>query len=153
MCKTDTISSAIGSFFMLVFMVTGGCVGTGWRAAVWNRSAHHPSFTPALSPLSPPPLHPRCRSFIITKTAIPSWWIAAYWSNPWAYITQALAVNEFTGPSWAYPYDASDPDSATMGVTVRGVCARAVRSPARVRSLSQQPRPLACCPHPSFLPP
>ncbi len=21
-------------------------------------------------------------------------------SNPWAYITQALAVNEFTGPSW-----------------------------------------------------
>lgn len=23
-CKTDTVSSAIGSFFMLVFMVTGG---------------------------------------------------------------------------------------------------------------------------------
>lgn len=23
-CKTDTVSSAIGSFFMLIFMVTGG---------------------------------------------------------------------------------------------------------------------------------
>lgn len=29
--------------------------------------------------------------------------------------TQALAVNEFTGASWNYPYDASDPDSPLMG--------------------------------------
>ncbi|EFN59720.1 hypothetical protein CHLNCDRAFT_133292 [Chlorella variabilis] len=79
-CRTDTVSSAVGSFFLLVFMATGG--------------------------------------FIVTKGSIPPWWIAAYWSNPWAYITQALAVNEFTGASWAVP-DPSDPDSGlTLGETI-----------------------------------
>ncbi|PSC69376.1 ATP-binding cassette transporter isoform B [Micractinium conductrix] len=76
-CRTDTISSAVGSFMMLVFMTCGG--------------------------------------FLMVKTSIPDWWIAAYWSNPWAYITQALAVNEFTGESWNKP-NPDDPDNPlTLG--------------------------------------
>lgn len=103
----------------------------------------------------------------MVKTSIPAWWIAAYWANPWAYITQvggwrarraawatpqaqgsgrsqsihcalhvlatvrihparerspplsqALAVNEFTGPSWSYPYNASEPAGPTMGEVI-----------------------------------
>lgn len=49
----------------------------------------HPNW-PSLAPLTHPLTHPTHlpRSFIMTKSAIPDWWIAAYWSNPWAYITQ-----------------------------------------------------------------
>lgn len=32
---------------------------------------------------------------------------------------QALAVNEFTGPSWSYPYNATQPEGPTMGHMVR----------------------------------
>ncbi|KAL6779276.1 hypothetical protein ACKKBG_A11655 [Auxenochlorella protothecoides x Auxenochlorella symbiontica] len=64
-CRTDTIASAVGSFFLLVFIVTGG--------------------------------------FVMVKSAIPPWWIGAYWANPWAYLTMSISINEFMGASWDVP--------------------------------------------------
>ncbi|KAK2076468.1 hypothetical protein QBZ16_000993 [Prototheca wickerhamii] len=77
-CRTDTISTAVSSFFMLVFIVTGG--------------------------------------FVMIKSAIPSWWIAAYWANPWAYLTQSISVNEFLGASWDKPNPADPSNPESLGV-------------------------------------
>ncbi|KFM27509.1 putative pleiotropic drug resistance protein 2 [Auxenochlorella protothecoides] len=79
-CRTDTIASAVGSFFLLVFIVTGG--------------------------------------FVMVKSAIPPWWIGAYWANPWAYLTMSISINEFMGASWDVPNPADPTNPLSLGEQV-----------------------------------
>ncbi|KAL4447582.1 hypothetical protein ABPG75_004801 [Micractinium tetrahymenae] len=41
--------------------------------------------------------------FVLNKTDIPPWWIWMYWANPFAWVTRALAINEFTAGHWMRP--------------------------------------------------
>lgn len=75
----------------------GGCAG-GHRASLTI-----PQFT------HPPP------GFVLNYSDIPPWWIWAYWPNPFAWVTRALAINEFTSPSWSAP---ASPGGAPLGEAV-----------------------------------
>ncbi|GAB4820274.1 hypothetical protein N2152v2_007320 [Parachlorella kessleri] len=54
--------------------------------------------------------------FIISKPAIPPWYIGAFWSNPWSYFTIGMAVNEMTGESWQHSNPATG--APNLGVEV-----------------------------------
>ncbi|KAK9907686.1 hypothetical protein WJX75_008105 [Coccomyxa subellipsoidea] len=53
--------------------------------------------------------------FAIVRTAIPPWWIWAYWISPFAYGLRAIVINEMTAPSWSYA-DATTPPGSTVGI-------------------------------------
>lgn len=55
--------------------------------------------------------------FVITPSALPSAWKACYWANPWAYITQSMAINEFSSSSWNVTNPA-DPTGLPLGLSV-----------------------------------
>ncbi|KAH9321633.1 hypothetical protein KI387_016272 [Taxus chinensis] len=50
--------------------------------------------------------------FVISREAVPSWWIWAYWCSPLSYSQNALAVNEFLAPRW------NKPSSTTLNKTL-----------------------------------
>lgn len=105
-----------GRFFMFVFLM--------FLTAVWSTSLHQAvgsvidaSVAQAFSMLIIMVLIV-AGGYVVVKSAIPGAWKAAYYSNPWFYLTQAFAINEFTGASWDAPYNATNPDSPTLGVAV-----------------------------------
>lgn len=53
--------------------------------------------------------------YAIIRTAIPPWWIWAYWISPFAYGLRAIVVNEMTSAGWAYA-DQSTPPGSTVGL-------------------------------------
>ncbi|BDA47962.1 ABC transporter G family member 36 [Coccomyxa sp. Obi] len=53
--------------------------------------------------------------FAIIRTAIPPWWIWAYWISPFAYGLRAIVVNEMTSAGWSYS-DATTPPGSTVGI-------------------------------------
>lgn len=53
--------------------------------------------------------------YAIIRTAIPPWWIWAYWISPFAYGLRAIVVNEMTSAGWSYS-DASTPPGSTVGI-------------------------------------
>lgn len=55
--------------------------------------------------------------YIVIKSAIPGAWKAAYYCNPWFYLTQAFAINEFSGGSWAKPYTAGGNSTGVDGTS------------------------------------
>ncbi|KAK2076469.1 hypothetical protein QBZ16_000994 [Prototheca wickerhamii] len=56
--------------------------------------------------------------FLVIKSAIPSWWIAAYWANPWAYITQSVAINEFRSSQWDEPNPVDPLNPTPLGIQI-----------------------------------
>ncbi|KAL4419611.1 hypothetical protein ABPG77_001665 [Micractinium sp. CCAP 211/92] len=54
--------------------------------------------------------------FVLNKSNIPPWWIWGFWANPYAWVTRALAINEFTASHWMRP-DPSNPGQM-LGIEV-----------------------------------
>lgn len=54
--------------------------------------------------------------FVLNKSDIPPWWIWGYWPNPYAWVTRALAINEFTAAHWMRP-DPANPGEM-LGIQV-----------------------------------
>lgn len=110
------LDPSAGRFFMFVFLM--------FLTAVWSTSLHQAisaaideAMAQAFSMLILMVLLVS-GGYIVIKSAIPGAWKIAYYSNPWFYLTQAFAINEFTGGSWDTPYNTSDPNSPTVGVAV-----------------------------------
>lgn len=106
----------VGRYFMFMFLM--------FLTAAWSTSLNqaiasvfHESIAQAIAMLVIMVLLV-AGGFIVIKDAIPGAWKAAYYSNPWFYLTQAFAINEFTGNSWNKPYQPDDPNSISLGVAV-----------------------------------
>lgn len=110
------LDASAGRFFMFVFLM--------FLTAVWSTSLHQAvgavfdeSIAHAFSMLTIMILIV-AGGYVVIKSSIPGAWKAAYYSNPWFYLTQAFAINEFTGGSWNAPYNSSDASSMTVGQAV-----------------------------------
>ena len=105
-CRDDTIATAAGSFMLLIFInltgfvlnyadippwwLEGGWGGRGYphAASCTTPTSHRAHPAPPRRPAPPPsPPHTHCAR-------------AGYWPNPFAWVTRALAINEFTAPQW-----------------------------------------------------
>ncbi|KAL4524950.1 hypothetical protein Ndes2526A_g07047 [Nannochloris sp. 'desiccata'] len=100
----------VGRFFIFVFIM--------FLTAVWSTSLHqavssviHETVAQAVSMLIIMVLMVT-GGFIVIKSSIPGAWKAAYYCNPWFYLTQAFAINEFTGGSWSTTYVTTGENSA-----------------------------------------
>ena len=110
------LDPSAGRFFMFVFLM--------FLTAVWSTSIHQAvvslvdaTIAQAMAMMIIMILLV-AGGYIVIKSAIPGAWKAAYYSNPWFYLTQAFCINEFTGESWNKPYNTSDPNGPTLGQAV-----------------------------------
>jgi ABC-type multidrug transport system ATPase subunit len=104
-----------GRFFMFVLLM--------FLTAVWSTSLHqaiasvvHETIAQAMSMLVIMVLMVS-GGYIVIKSSIPGAWKAALYSNPWFYLTQAFAINEFTGASWSAVYTVTAANSS-LGAAV-----------------------------------